>query len=133
MEEVCLIGGLDESLRNDESMYRVVPTSKMRERGTLQDEKILEEGRVIVGPVAIMLNALEMRNTAAYALLAYSSTERIDPRAAATAVQFIAKRYNLQVDTLPLIKGAEELEREMSSMAEKEREREKSTRNPVYS
>ncbi len=133
VEEVCLIGGLDESLRSDESMYRVVATSKMRERGTLQDEKILEEGRVIVGPVAIMLNALEMRNTAAYALLAYSSTERIDPRAAATAVQFIAKRYNLQVDTLPLIKGAEELEREMSSMAEREREREKSTRNPVYS
>ena len=133
VEEVCLIGGLDESLRNDESMYRVVLTTKMKERATMSDEKVLEEGRVIVGPVAIILNALEMRNAAAYALLSYSNTERIDPRAAATAIQFIAKRYNLQVDTLPLIKGAEELEREMSTMAEKEREREKSTRSAIYS
>jgi uncharacterized protein len=133
VEEVCLIGGLDESLRTDESMYRIVTTSKMKERATMNDEKILEEGRVIVGPVAIMLNALEMRNAAAYALLSYSNTERVDPRAAATAVQFIAKRYNLQIDTLPLIKGAEELEREMSTMAEKEREKERSTRSAIYS
>jgi predicted ATP-grasp superfamily ATP-dependent carboligase len=80
-----------------------------------------------------MLNALEMRNAAAYALLSYSNTERIDPRAAATAVQFIAKRYNLQIDTLPLIKGAEELEREMSTVAEQERERERTSRSAIYS
>ena|SRR2546425_1249758 len=133
VEEVCLIGGLDESLRTDESMYRVVLTTKLKERGTMQGEKILEEGRVIVGPIAVMLNALEMRNAAAYALLSYSNTERIDPRAAATAVQFIAKRYNLQIDTLPLIKGAEELEREMSTVAEQERERERSSRSAIYS
>lgn len=133
VEEVCLIGGLDESLRTDESRYRVVMTSKLRERGVPTDESILEEGKVIVGPVAIMLNAFEMRNAAAYALLAYSNTERIDPRAAATAVEFIAKRYSLEIDTVPLIKGAEELEREMNVLADKEREREKSTRSPVYS
>jgi uncharacterized protein len=123
VQEVGLIGGLDDSLRTDESKYRVVVTDAMVKRGEFKGETVLEEGRMIVGPVALLLNWLQMNEFPAFALLAYSNTDRVDPRAAATAVEFMAKRYKLKVSTSPLIKGAEELEREMMGMAQKERDR----------
>jgi uncharacterized protein len=132
VEEVALIGGLDESLKTDDSRYRVVLTDAMAKRGDLKDEPVLEEGRMIVGPVAIMLNLFQMHAFPAYALLAYSNTERVDPRAAATAVEFMAKRYAFQVSTSPLIKGAEELERELIGLSQKEKERERPS-SAIYS
>ncbi len=126
IREVTLIGGLDESLRADESKYRLVLTDAMKagEHGRgLEAEPVLEEGRMIVGPVAVMLNAFQMRGYPAAAILAYSNTERIDPRAAAAAVEFVAQRYSLQVNIEPLIKGAEELERELVGLAQKEKDR----------
>jgi len=86
---------------------------------------------MIVGPVAIMLNTFQMAGFPAFAVLSYSNTERVDPRAAATAVEFVAKRYRLDVNTSPLIKGAEELEREMTGMAM--REKEKGPPSAIYS
>ncbi|HUI01737.1 MAG TPA: PAC2 family protein [Nitrososphaerales archaeon] len=126
IKEVVLIGGLDESLRSDDSKYRLVLTDAMKAgahgRG-LEAEPILEEGRMIVGPVAIMLNSFQMRGYPAAAILSYSNTERIDPRAAAAAVDFVARRYELVVNTEPLIKGAEELEKEFVGLAQKDREK----------
>jgi uncharacterized protein len=123
VHEVALIGGLDESLKGDDSKYRVVVTDTMAKLEELKGEPILEEGRMIVGPVAILLNTLQMHNVPAYALLAYSNTERVDPRASACAVEFLAKRYNINISTAPLIKGAEELEKELMGMAQKDKER----------
>jgi uncharacterized protein len=126
IKEVMLIGGLDESLRGDDGKYRMVLTDSMKngEHGRgLEAEPILEEGRMIVGPVAIMLNAFQMSGYPAAALLAYSNTERIDPRAAAAAVEFVASRYSLQVNTEPLIKGAEELEKELVGLAQREKDK----------
>jgi uncharacterized protein len=123
INEVALIGGLDESLRTDDSEYRLVLTDAMAKREQFEGEPILEEGKMIVGPVAILLNTLQMHNCAAYAILAYSNTERVDPRAAATAVEFLAERYAFKVSTAPLIKGAEELERELMGLAQKEKDR----------
>ncbi len=123
VHEVALIGGLDESLRTDDSKYRIVLTDAMAKLGELKGEPVLEEGRMIVGPVAVLLNTLQMYNIAAYALLAYSNTERVDPRASATAVEFLSRRYGFKISTAPLIKGAEELEREMLGLAQKDKER----------
>jgi uncharacterized protein len=131
VDEVALIGGLDDSLRSDDSKYRLVLTDAMIKLGEMKDEPVLEEGRMIVGPVAILLNTLQMHDFAAYALLAYSNTERVDPRASASAVEFLAKRYNFQVSTAPLIKGAEELERELMGLAQKDRE--KGPSSAIYS
>jgi uncharacterized protein len=132
LKEVALIGGLDESLRTDDSKYRVVLTSAMAEKGDLKDELILEEGRIIVGPVAVLLNSFEMLNFPAYALLAFSNIERVDPRASATAVEFLSKRYGFQISIESLIRGAEELEKELMTVAEKEREKERSSRSAIY-
>jgi uncharacterized protein len=121
VKEVALVGGLDDTLRSDKSSYRIVSTSAMTAKGDLQREPVLEEERMIVGPVAALLNVFEMHNFPAYAVLAYSSTDRVDPRAAASAIDFLSRRYSLAVDTSPLIKGAEALEKEVESLQGKEK------------
>ena len=121
VKEVALVGGLDESLRTDDDAYKVVMTSAFGQRGGLPGEPTLEEDKIIVGPVASLLNLFEMNGFPAYAVLAYSSTERVDPRASAAAVKFLASRYGFKADTAPLIKGAEVLEGEMKQYEEKER------------
>jgi uncharacterized protein len=129
IREVALVGGLDEALRTDEHRYRLAMTSSFLSRGNPQGEPVLEEDRVIVGPVASLLNIFEMNQFPAYAVLAYSSTDRVDPRAAAAAVDFLSRRYGFSADTAPLIKGAEAIEGELKSMEEKE----KSPSASVYS
>ena len=113
-KEVCLIGGLDASLRTDNSSFRVVHTSSYSPKEELKSAKSLEDEQLIVGPVAIMLNYFEAHDFPAYAILAYSSTERIDPRAAVSAIETLSKCYNFTIDVEPLQKGAEAVETEIT-------------------
>lgn len=110
--EVALVGGLDASLRTDESFFRLVHTRAYTPRGELALAKKLEDDHMIVGPVAVLLNQFEIRNFPAYAVLAYASGERVDPRAAATAIDVLSRQYQFEVDVGPLIKGAQALEAE---------------------
>lgn len=129
VSEVVLVGGLDEALRTDEHPYKLAMTSAMAARETLTGQPVLEEDKMIVGPVASLLNVFEMNGFPAFAVLAYSSTERVDPRAAAVAAEFLSKRYRFAADTRPLIKGAEVIESELKMMEQKE----KSPSTSVYS
>ena len=119
VKEVALVGGLDEGLKTDDCSYKVAMTSAFVAQGGLPGEPVFEEDRMIVGPVASLLNTFEMNSFPAYAVLAYSSTDRVDPRAAASAVDFLAKRYAFTANTAPLIKGAEVIEGELKMMEEK--------------
>jgi uncharacterized protein len=121
VKEVALVGGLDESLRSDDSRYKVAMTSAFASTGGLPGEPLFEEDRMIVGPVASLLNTFEMHSFPALAVLAYSNTERVDPRAAASAVEFLSKRYGFTANTAPLIKGAEVIEGELKMIEEKEK------------
>ena len=121
VKEVALVGGLDEALRNDDSRYKVAMTSAFASLGGLPSEPVFEEDRMIVGPVASLLNSFEMNSFPALAVLAYSNTERVDPRAAASAVGFLSKRYGFVANTAPLIKGAEVIEGELKMIEEKEK------------
>jgi uncharacterized protein len=121
VREVALVGGLDESLRSDDSRYKVVMTSKFAERGELGDQPMLEDDKMIVGPVASLLNYFEMSSFPAYAVLAYSNVERVDPRAAACAVEFLSRRYGFKANIDPLIRGAEAIEGEVKTLEERER------------
>jgi uncharacterized protein len=121
VKEVALVGGLDEALRNDEHAYKIAATSAFASQGGFTGEPLLEEDRIIVGPVASLLNTFEMHSFPAYAVLAYSNTERVDPRAAASAAEFLSRRYGFQVNTAPLIKGAEVIEGEVKMIEEKEK------------
>lgn len=113
VKEVFLIGGLDSSLKNDNSLFRVAATSSYNLRGILKEAKPLEDDHIIVGPVAILLNYFEIMKFPAVAVLVYASSDRIDPRAAATAVQVTSDYYGFKVDVSPLIKGAETIEAEL--------------------
>ena len=121
VKEVALVGGLDETLRTDESRYKVAMTSSFLAKGGLPGEPLFDEDRMIVGPVASLLNSFEMNTFPAFAVLAYSNTERVDPRAAAWAVEVLAKRYGFHADTAPLLKGAEVIESELKMIEEKEK------------
>lgn len=121
VKEVALVGGLDEGLRTDDSRYKVAMTSAFASLGGLPSEPLFEEDRMIVGPVASLLNTFEMNSFPAMAVLAYSNTERVDPRAAASAVEFLSRRYGFTANTAPLIKGAEVIEGELKIIEEKEK------------
>ena len=121
VKEVALVGGLDEALRSDDSRYKVAMTSAFMSKGGVHSEPIFEEDRMIVGPVASLLNTFEMHSFPALAVLAYSNTERVDPRAAAAAVEFLSRRYGFEANTTPLIKGAEVIESELKLIEEKEK------------
>ncbi len=118
-KEVALVGGLDASLRTDDSSYRLVHTSKFKPDGILKEAKLLEDEQIIVGPVAIMLNYFECHDFPAYAVLAYSSTERIDPRAAVSSIEILSQRYGFKVDIEPLLKGAEVVESDVMKQERK--------------
>ncbi len=113
--EVALVGGLDSSLRADNSSFRLVHTSAYEPGASLKEAKILEDEQLIVGPVAIMLNYFEAHNFPAYAVLAYSSTERVDPRAAVASIDVLSRCYGFKVDVEPLLKGMEIVEEVPSS------------------
>jgi predicted ATP-grasp superfamily ATP-dependent carboligase len=113
-KEAVLIGGLDINLKVDLTDYRYASTSTFNPYGELVEAQKLEDEQVIVGPVAILLNYFEVKRFPAYAILAYSSTDRVDPRAAATAVSLLKKLYKFEVDITPLIKGAEAIESELA-------------------
>ncbi len=113
-KEVVLIGGLDASLQNDKSMYRLVHTSAYKPKKNLKGALILESDRLIVGPVALMLNYFEAMFFPSYAILPYASAERVDPRAAATSVVTISDHYSLNINVESLIKGAEDLESQIA-------------------
>jgi len=117
--EVALIGGLDASLRTDDSSFRIVHTSAYEPTGHLKSAKVLEDEQIIVGPVAIMMNYFEAHDFPAYAILAYSSTERIDPRAAVSSIEILSKTYGFSVDVEPLLKGAEAVETEITKQDKK--------------
>lgn len=117
--DVVLIGGLDASLRTDDSSYRLVHTNSYKPNEYVKDAKILEDEQIIVGPVAIMLNYFEARDYPAYAILSYSNTDRIDPRAAVASIEILSKCYGFNVDVEPLMKGAEAVETEVSKQDRK--------------
>lgn len=112
-KEVALVGGLDSSLRYDDSTYRIAYTSAYTPKNGLQNAKVLEDDHIIVGPVAILLNYFEARDFPAFAILAYASTERMDPRAVAEAVRVLSSYFGFEADVSMLLKGAEIIESEL--------------------
>ena len=70
VKEVALVGGLDESLKSDENRKKVAMTSAFASNGGLPSEPLFEEDRMIVGPVASLLNTFEMNSFPALAVLA---------------------------------------------------------------
>jgi uncharacterized protein len=120
-KEVALVGGLDSSLNIDETTFRLVHTCSFIPKDELASAPTLEDDHLIVGPVAIMLNYFEVTRFPAFAILAYASPERVDPRATVAAISVLSKYYKFEVDVMPLIRGAEALEQEAAKQEAKNR------------
>ena len=65
------------------------------------------------------MNYFELHDFPAYAVLAYSSTDRVDPRAAVASIDILSKCYGFKVDVDTLLKGAEAVETEVSRQEKK--------------
>ena len=128
-KEAALIGGLDSRLRLDSSTYRLVKTSAYKPDNNLKNSTFLEDGQIIVGPLAVMLNRFEAKNFPAYSLLSYASAERVDPRAAVSALDVLSGHYGFKIDTAPLLKGADIIETELESTTDHVRQH----GNAIYS
>jgi uncharacterized protein len=118
-KEAALIGGLDSRLKVDKTSYRLVKTSSYTPEGKLKEAKLLEDGHMIVGPVAILLNQFEALGFPAFSILPYASAERVDPRAAYAAINVLSDLYGFKVELEPLIKGADVLDSEISRHEER--------------
>jgi uncharacterized protein len=119
-KEAFLIGGLDSTLKSDDTTHRIVHTSTYNMPETLKGSMPLEDDRLIVGPIAILLNHFEAVGFPAVSVLSFAAQNRLDPRACAEALAVLEKIYGIKVDIKPLIEGAEAIEEEISKPAVRE-------------
>ena len=110
-KELILLGGLDAQLKKDDSNFRYVKTSSYKLPKYLSDSTPLEDERIIIGPVAQMLNFMEVRNFPTLGLLPFATSIRLDPRAAAEAVKILSNIFNLEVEVDTLVEQALELDK----------------------
>ena len=110
-KELILLGGLDAQLKKDDSNFRYVKTSSYKLPKSLSDSTPLEDERIIIGPVAQMLNFMEVRNFPTLGLLPFATSIRLDPRAASEAVKILSNIFNLEVEVDTLVEQALELDK----------------------
>ena len=110
-KELILLGGLDAQLKKDDSNFRYVKTSSYQLPKYLSDSTPLEDERVIIGPVAQMLNFMEVRYFPTLGLLPFATSIRLDPRAASEAVKILSNIFNLEVEVDTLVEQALELDK----------------------
>lgn len=122
--EALLIGGLDSRFqRSPEDKVRVAPTSTYIKQHVSLELPLLEKGLMITGPVALMLSRFEVRDFPALALLPYASSTHPDPMAAAIAIEYLNKMYNLNLDFSELIKDAKRIEEQVREELKRRSER----------
>lgn len=123
-KEAVLLGGLDMQFAEDDERYRTAFTSTYRETAHKFDLPVLEEGRGIYGPLALLLANFQIRNFPAIAILPYAERGRPDPRAASVAIEVLNQLYDLDIETEELAADAEAIEKEIKQLLERQQERE---------
>ena len=109
-KEVILIGGLDSVLKTDNTTFRYVKTESYTLPAFFNNSIQLENDRLIIGPVAQILNFMEIKNFPTFCILPYASATRIDPRAASEAIKLISQIFNFDIDIESLLTQAEKIE-----------------------
>lgn len=98
-KEAVLIGGLTETVKEDESEeYKVAFTSAFKPPPEFL-KCVLERELRIVGPLALLLINFEVMNFPAIAFLPYANVKRADVDAAIIAIRLLNKYYGLGIDT----------------------------------
>jgi uncharacterized protein len=123
-QEAVLLGGLDMQFAEGDVQYRSAFTSTYRETAHKFELPVLEEGRGIYGPLALLLANFQIRDFPAVAILPYAERGRPDPRAASVAIDAFSKLYDLDIKTEELMADAEAIEKEIKQLLERQQDRE---------
>jgi uncharacterized protein len=110
-----LIGGLDsaylEERNSQNAAFRTVYTHSYRKTSD-SNVPLLENGLFVVGPLALFMLQFEITDFPAIAVLPYASRDRVDPRAASVAINFINQELGLNVSVDELVSDAQKIEAE---------------------
>ena len=123
-QEAVLLGGLDMQFAEGDNQYRTAFTSTYRETAQKFELPVLEEGRGIYGPLALLLANFQIRDFPAVAILPYAERGRPDPRAASVAIDVFNTLYDLDIKTEELMADAEAIEAEIKQLLERQQDRE---------
>ncbi|MDO8056602.1 MAG: PAC2 family protein, partial [Candidatus Hermodarchaeota archaeon] len=124
LKQTILLGGLDIQFSESEARYRSAYTAAYHNTASQYELPVLEEGRGIYGPLALLLANYEIRDFPAVAILPYAERGRPDPRAASVAIEVFNRLFDLEIKTDELMADAEVIEREIKQLMERQRERE---------
>ena len=115
VSDMLLIGGLDKRYKTDSSNLRWLKTSTSKLN---LPYPLMEKQLLIIGPLALFTIYAEIEELPGVVLLPYADRERIDPAAAAVAIEEINKIYGLKVDTSELYEDAKKIEEELQKQLE---------------
>jgi len=131
-KEAVLVGGLDIRFQQNNNELRLVPTKAFIDSGKKFDNPYLEKGLLIRGPLALLLTHLEILYFPAVVILPYAKPDRPDPTAAAVAIEFLSKYYELDISTSQLQTDAQMIEDEIAEILRQERERTEREPHDIY-
>jgi len=106
--EVLLIGGLDVRFKEGDEEYRWLKNSHSHR---YLDAPQFIRGPLIVGPLASLLIALELKRVPALAIFPYTEPEIVNHKAAAVALKVIQQLIGIEIDLSELLRYAEYVER----------------------
>ena len=130
VSEILLIGGLDKRYKTDNSNLRWLKTSASKHN---LPYPFMEKQLLIIGPLALFIIYAEIEGLPGVVLLPYADRERIDPAAAAVAIEEINRIYGLKIDTSELYEDARRIEEELQNQLEMvQKELNKEGFNRVY-
>ncbi|EZQ03035.1 MULTISPECIES: proteasome assembly chaperone family protein [Acidianus] len=115
IQNVLLIGGLDKRYRQGTEPLKWFKTSSSKIE--LQ-YPTLEKQLIVVGPLALFVIHSEVNDVPATTILPYADKDRIDPAAAAEAVNALNQLLDLQIDASELYEDARKLEEELKKQLE---------------
>lgn len=114
-KNIILIGGLDKRYRKNDEKLRWLKTSRSN---VDLEYPVLEKQLIIVGPLALFTVYSEMFELPANVILPYADKDRIDPAAAAVAVEVLNRIVGFNVDPTELYEDAKKLEEELQKQIE---------------
>ncbi|ABP96411.1 MULTISPECIES: proteasome assembly chaperone family protein [Metallosphaera] len=115
VKDSILIGGLDKRYKDVNEPIKWMRTSK----STIDlPYPTLNKQLIMVGPLALFTVYAEIEDLPATILLPYADRERLDPGAAAVAVDVINKLIGFNIDTRELYEDAKKIEQELQRQLE---------------
>ena len=117
VNNVILIGGLDKRYKGENENYNLRWLKTSASKITL-NYPLMEKQLLMIGPLALFTIYSEIEDLPAVVLLPYADRDRIDPAAAAVAIEEINKLLNLKIDVAELYEDARKIEEELQRQLE---------------